>query len=106
VTNIGPSPISGAIIADNFPSSFTGVTYSAKKTGGVSGFTAVGNGNISDTLTMNAGSKLTYKATGKVSASATGSISNTSTVSPPSGVTDTNLANNTATDTDTLKPRR
>ena len=49
---------------------------------------------------MPSGSKITYKATGTISASATGSISNTATVATPSGVTDPNLANNSATDTD------
>jgi hypothetical protein len=51
---------------------------------------------------MLAGSKITYKATGTISASATGSIANTATVNAPSGVTDPKLANNSATDTDTL----
>jgi hypothetical protein len=47
-------------------------------------------------------STITYKATGTISASATGSISDTATVTAPSGVTDPNTANNSATDTDTL----
>jgi len=51
---------------------------------------------------MPAGSKITYKASGTISASATGSISDTATVTAPSGAIDPNLANNTATDTDTL----
>jgi len=51
---------------------------------------------------MPAGSKITYEATGTISAAVTGSIWNTATVTTPSGVTDPNTANNTATDTDTL----
>ena len=102
VTNIGPSNVSGAAINDSFPSTFTGVTYTATQGGGASGFSATGSGNIHDTVAMLAGSKITYKATGTISASATGSIANTATVSAPSGVTDPNLANNSATDTDTL----
>ena len=47
-------------------------------------------------------SKITYKATGTISASATGSISDTATATAPSGVTDPNTGNNSATDTDTL----
>ncbi len=102
VTNIGPSNVSGAVINDSFPSIFTGVSYTATQSGGASGFSAAGGGDIHDTVAMPAGSKITYKATGTISASATGSIANTATVSAPSGVTDPNLANNSATDTDTL----
>jgi len=102
VNNLGPSNISGAVINDTFPSTFTGVIYTASQIGGASGFTATGSGNIHNTVTMPSGSKLTYKATGTISASAQGSISNTATVAAPSGVADPNLANNSASDTDTL----
>jgi uncharacterized repeat protein (TIGR01451 family) len=102
VTDAGPSKVSGAVIRDTFPSIFTGVTYTATQSGGVTGFSASGSGNINNTVTMPAGSKITYKATGTISASATGSISDTATVTAPSGVTDPNTANNSATDTDTL----
>ena len=102
VTNGGPSNVSGAVINDSFPSTFTGVTYTATKTGDASGFSATGGGGIHDTVAMPAGSKITYKAIVTISASATGSVADTATVSAPSGVTDPNLANNSATDTDTL----
>ncbi len=102
VTNGGPSNVSGAVINDSFPSTFTGVSDTATQTGGVSGFSATGSGDIHDTVAMPAGSKITYKATGTISASATGFIADTATVSAPSGVADPNLANNSATDTDTL----
>ena len=102
VTNIGPSNVSGAVINDSFPSTFNGVTYTATQTGGASGFTGSGSGNINNTVKMPSGSKITYKATGTISASATGSISNTATVTVPNGVTDPIPANNSATDTDTL----
>jgi uncharacterized repeat protein (TIGR01451 family) len=102
VTNAGPSKVNGAVIRDSFPSTFTGVTYTATQSGGASGFTASGSGNINNTVTMPPASKITYKATGTISASATQSISDTATVAAPSGVTDPNTANNSATDTDTL----
>ena len=103
VTNAGPSSVSGAVVKDSFPSAFTGVTFTATQTGGASGFTASGSGNISDTVTLPASSHITYKASGTISASASGSISNTATVTGPSGVTDSNLANNSWTDTDTIQ---
>jgi len=102
VTNAGPSKVIGAAIHDSFPSTFTSVTYNATQSGGASGFSASGSGNINNTVTMPPASKITYKATGTISASATGSISDTATVTAPSGVTDPNTANNRASDTDTL----
>jgi uncharacterized repeat protein (TIGR01451 family) len=101
-TNVGPSKVTGAVISDNFPSIFTGVTYTAAQSGGATGFTTSGSGNINNTVTMPVNSTITYKATGTISASATGSISDTATVTAPSGVTDPITANNSATDTDTL----
>jgi uncharacterized repeat protein (TIGR01451 family) len=102
VTNAGTSNVAGATIQDNFSPTFTGVTFTATQTGGASGFTAAGSGKIQDTVSMPAASKITYRATGTISASATGSISNTASVTSPGGVPDPNLANNSATDTDTL----
>ena len=101
-TNAGPSKVTGAVIRDTFPSTFTGVTYTATQNGGASGFSASGSGNINNTVTMPPASTITYKATGTISASATGSISDTATVTAPAGVLDPNTANNSATDTDTL----
>jgi hypothetical protein len=103
VKNLGPNDVTGASVSDIFPSIFTDVTFTATQTGGASGFTASGTGNINDTPTMPNGSALTYKATGTISASAHGSISDTATVTAPNGVFDPNSANNSATDTDTLQ---
>jgi uncharacterized repeat protein (TIGR01451 family) len=100
ITNAGPSNVTGAVIQDTFPVTFTGLNFTATQTGGATGFTATGTGDINDRANMPAGSKITYKVTGTISASATGSISDTASVT--SNVTDPNTANNTATDTDTL----
>jgi uncharacterized repeat protein (TIGR01451 family) len=102
VTNVGPSNIAGAVIQDHFPNTFTGITFTATQSGGATGFTSSGSGDVSQTVAMPSGSHITYKATGTISASATSSISNTATVSVPTRVIDPNTANNTATDTDTL----
>jgi uncharacterized repeat protein (TIGR01451 family) len=102
VSNDGPSYVTGAVLKDTFPTTLTGITFTATQTGGATGFPLSGSGNINNTLTLPPGSAVTYKATGTISASATGSISDTATVTAPSGVTDPNNANNSATDTDTL----
>src|SRR5207244_4926918 len=46
VTNAGISNVAGATIQDNFPATFTGVTFTATQTGGASSFPASGSGNI------------------------------------------------------------
>ncbi len=102
VTNNGPSNVSGATVVDTFPGVLTGVNYTSVTTGTVSGNTASGSGNISDTVNMTNGSTITYTVTGTVSASATGTLANTATVTVPAGTTDPTPGNNTATDTDTL----
>jgi uncharacterized repeat protein (TIGR01451 family) len=100
VTNGGPSNVTSAIIQDTFPPSFNSVIFTASQTGGATGFTATGTGNINNTVNMPAMSKIIYRATGTISTSATGSISDTASIT--SGVSDPNTANNTATDSDTL----
>src|SRR5437879_1015942 len=103
VTNNGPGNATGATVSDNFPAIFTGLTFTATQTGGASGFTAHGSGNINDTVTMPSGSAITYTATGTISPSApSGTLSDTATVTAPGSITDKKLTNNTATDTDTL----
>ncbi len=105
VTNSGPSAVVGATVSDLFPAGITSDSFIAVETGGATGFTASGNGNISDTVTLPVGATITYTVTASVSPTATGSLSNTATVAVPSGTTDTDTSNNSATDTDTLTPQ-
>src|SRR5205085_2115815 len=103
VTNNGPGSVTGARVSDLFPAVFTGMSFTATQTGGASGFTASGSGNINDTVTMPSGSVIVYTATGTIDPSApSGTLSDTATVSVPSGVTDPDLTNNSATDSDPL----
>src|SRR5207249_3650046 len=103
VTNDGTGNVPGAAVSDNFPAVFTGMSFTATQTGGASGFTANGSGNINNTVTMPSGSVITYTAIGTIDPSApSGTLSDTATVSVPSGVTDPDLTNNSATDSDPL----
>src|SRR6185369_12792119 len=104
VNNSGPSDANGVSVADTFPSDLTGVTFTSVAAGGATGNTAAGAGNIGDTVNMPTGSSITYTVNATIKSSATGSLSNTATVTAPGGVTDPSLANNSATDTDTLVP--
>ncbi|MBL8299140.1 MAG: DUF11 domain-containing protein [Rhodanobacteraceae bacterium] len=99
-SNAGPSNASGATVADTFPASLT-CTWTCVGAGGGT-CTAAGSGNIAGTVNLPAGGSVTYTASCAISASASGSLTNTATVAAPAGVTDTNPANNSATDVDSL----
>jgi uncharacterized repeat protein (TIGR01451 family) len=101
VTNESTLPANGATVADVVPPPLTGVTWICTANGGGT-CTASGIGNINDTINLPAGAMATYTLTGTLSPSATGSLSNTVTVTPPVGFVDPNLADNSATDTDTI----
>jgi hypothetical protein len=53
-------------------------------------------------VTLPSGASATFTALSSLSASATGSLVNTASVTAPAGVTDPNLVNNSATDSDTI----
>jgi uncharacterized repeat protein (TIGR01451 family) len=101
VTNGGPQAVVGATVADTFPASLTGVTWTCAASGG-SSCPASGNGDINATVNVTVGGAVTVTAYGTVSTSATGTLANTATVTLPSSVTDTNPGNNSATDVDTI----
>ena len=92
----------GIVVTDLFPVALTGVTYTSVTTGGATGNTASGSGDIHDTVTMPVGSTITYTVTGTLDPTATGMLSNTATVSLPANDVDTNPANNSSTVTQTI----
>ncbi len=102
VSNSGPSPVTGAIVTDTFPAVLTVSTWTCTATAG-SSCTATGSGNNrGGTVNLAVGGSATYKGSATLSLTATGTLSNTATVAAPGGVIDPNLANNSATDTDTI----
>lgn len=105
VRNSGPSFATGARVADVFPAALSGVSYTSSASSGASGNTASGSGTIDDTVTLAPGASITYTVQATVAPTATGSITNTATVTAPAGAIESNLANNSASDTDTLTPR-
>ncbi len=99
VTNNGPTTVQDFELDDTVPPALSGVTFTPSA-GTYDRATHVWNdfGDFAegDTLT------LTVRAT--IDAAATGDLTNTVVVTAPDFVTDTDLTNNTATDTDTLRP--
>ncbi len=101
VSNAGPSTDPAVSVTDSFPAELT-CTWTSSASGGATGNTAAGAGDIADTLVMPAGSSVTYTADCDVDADATGTLSNTAAVS--GSVTDPDPGNDSATDDDTLTP--
>ncbi|MFZ5921654.1 MAG: SdrD B-like domain-containing protein [Chloroflexota bacterium] len=104
VANSGPADVFGATVTDVFPADLTSVTWTCAATNGTCG-SASGSGNIGATVDLLVGGTATFDVTVTLSASATSgsTIANTAEVSAPAlGYMDPNLANNSATDTDTI----
>ncbi len=103
VTNNGPSSVTGAVVTDAFPAELTGVTWTCAEGGGTCA-TPSGSGDVNETVDLPVGTSVTFTATGTVDPGATGMLDNTATVVVPSGVNDPVTTNNSATDSDTLRP--
>ena len=101
VTNAGPSTAIGARVQDPFPGTVSSATWTCAPSAGAS-CPAAGTGSIDATVTIPSGGRVTFTATARIANGASGSLANIATVTPPAGITDPNLANNSATDTDTI----
>jgi uncharacterized repeat protein (TIGR01451 family) len=107
VSNLGPSAVTRASVADSVASGVTSATWTATDSSGggaVSGPSS-GTGALATTVDLPVNSTVTFTFTVQIDPSATGTLTNTAAVTPPSGVTDTNPANNSATDSDNLTPQ-
>ena len=100
-SNPGPGYIAVATVTDSFPSALN-CSWTSSASGGASG-SSNGTGNLSDNLSLPAGSSVAYTISCAIDSAATGSLVNTATVDAYGG--DLNLANNSATDTNTLAPQ-
>ena len=101
VTNNGPSDVDGAQVSNIFPSELTNVTYASVGEGGATGNTS-GTDAINDLVSLPAGSTIRYTVFAHVPANARGQLSSSATVTLPVEVSETELSNNSATDTTTI----
>ena len=104
VANAGPSAVSDAAVADVFPATFTGASWTCTAGAGANCDDPNGTGDIATTVDLDPGSSATFTVTGTVDPAATGSLANTATITAPGGVTDPVPGNDSATDADTLTP--
>jgi uncharacterized repeat protein (TIGR01451 family) len=98
VRNTGPSTVTSLSLTDLIPPALKGVAY-LPLGGSYNPTTHHWSG-----LSLTAGRSVTLLVGGTVDPAATGTLVNSVAVAPPAGAVDTNPANNSATDTDTLTP--
>jgi len=100
--NRGPADVTGATVADTFPATLTGVTWTCVSGTGSTCGSAAGAGNFSFlvNLVKNAAVTITVHAT--VDPAAVGTVADTVTITAPAGITDPQPADNTATDADVV----
>lgn len=99
VTNNGPNSVTGATITDNKPEQVE--TWGWCNTPSCVPV-ATGTGDLTDTINLASGASITYTVRVNISQYAVGTLTNAATVNTPSGITDTNPANNSDADSDTL----
>ncbi|MCX8525367.1 hypothetical protein OF897_15720 [Chryseobacterium formosus] len=104
VRNNGPFGVLNASISDPVPAGIpaANVSYTAvASTGSTTNVSGTQTGAINDLVGIPMGGTVIYTVTVNVPMSFTGNLVNTVTVTPPTNISDSNMANNTATDTDT-----
>ncbi|PWH18671.1 MAG: hypothetical protein DDG60_00110 [Anaerolineae bacterium] len=102
VRNDGPADVGGATVTDNLPAQIASWEWTCVTTGGATcsgsgGFIAT---NFTNMVSMPVGSTITYTVNANIAAAATGTLNNTVTVTPPTGVIETDPSDNSDTDSD------
>jgi len=101
VTNNGPGTAVGARVFDAVPANMTAGSWTATYSPGSNGDDA-GTGALDTTVTLLPGGAAIFTVVTTVKATASGQVKNTATVEKPAGTIDTDLTNNSATDTNRI----
>lgn len=105
VRNNGPFGVQNAQVTDPLPTGVTTANWTCgAATGGAACGAASGSGAINTTANLPANSSVTYTLTMFVPSTFSGNLVNTANVTAPAGTSDSNPANNSASDTDTQFP--
>src|SRR5262245_14361106 len=108
VSNLGPTNVVGATVADTFPGTalLQNVSWTCATTAGTATCgTASGTGDIATTVDLPVGAAVIFTVAATVNpAAATGTLTNMATVTPPAGTTDPDPTNDTSTDNTTITP--
>ncbi|MFN6202325.1 MAG: hypothetical protein ACK496_07570 [Acidobacteriota bacterium] len=97
VANAGPSAVTGALVEDLPPAGLEGLSWSCQSPSGSSCQSTSGSGAIRALVDLGVNGRAIFTLTGQVSPETTGQLTNQARVAAPSGTTDPNLLNNTAT---------
>jgi len=102
VNNGGPDNVTSASVTVTRPPQITSWTVSCVPDAGATCTAGPINppGNISDLINLPVGKRVTYTIVSSISASAVGNLVTTATVTNPGPTPDPNIANNSASDTD------
>lgn len=111
VSNAGPNSANGAVFTDANVANFNEATVTCGAATGGAACPLAANTTIALMQgagivipTLPSGGSLTFTVTGTVAAAASGNLTNTASIAAPVGVTDSDTANNSATDSDLLQP--
>ncbi len=100
-SNTGPFGASEITVSDPFPAGITSGSWVCSATGGAT-CTPSGSGALNDTdLSLPVGGTAVYTVTLAIPPAFSGNLVNVATITPSNSTIDSNMANNTATDTDT-----
>ncbi len=103
VSNAGPSNVTGATVTNVFSNgNVNPATVIWVCTPIAVCTTPAGSGNLNEVVNLTSGSSVTFYVTAQAVSAPTGNLINTATVAAPSGITDPDTTNNSATDTDDL----
>jgi LPXTG-site transpeptidase (sortase) family protein len=105
VQNLSGTNVTGALVSDPRPTNILNWAWTCVESGGASGCDAAASSSadFTDTVNLPVGSSIVYTVTANVVASPTGTLDNTATVTPPTGIADSNTSNNSSTDSDSLQ---